>query len=446
MNKLDAMKDKNPLLVFAKYAIPSMFGMMLMAINVVMDGVFVGHALGATALAAVNIVIPVYSFYVAMSLWIGVGATTRYSQAMGEGDRKKAQTIFTQAVFLIVSISIVVSSTLGLLGDNLLSWLGANAEITPMASEYLHIFLLFGFVLTLENMLSLFVRNDGSPMLAMIALIVTAVVNIGLNYYFLIVLKWGIMSAALGLIISAAVGILVLLTHFVHKSNNLKFNFKFKGNWYLKSFFYIGFPSFLAEMGISVFTIAYNIAIVSAAGTMGAAAFSIVNYTHSIALLLFLGLSSATQPLISYYQGAKMYKEQKAIVKYGITSSVIIGLVIIVIGQVFTTQIISLFGSFTPELIALGTESIRIFFFAYLFMGTNFVLITFMQTSGHVNFAIFITAIREFVLVIIFLLVLTPLLGTVGVWLAVPIAEFIICILLSVYFIFIKRKDKLTAL
>lgn len=199
-------------------------------------------------------------------------------------------------------------------------------------------------------------------------------------------------------------------------------------------------------MGISVFTIAYNIAIVSAAGTMGAAAFSIVNYTHSIALLLFLGLSSATQPLISYYQGAKMYKEQKAIVKYGITSSVIIGLVIIVIGQVFTTQIISLFGSFTPELIALGTESIRIFFFAYLFMGTNFVLITFMQTSGHVNFAIFITAIREFVLVIIFLLVLTPLLGTVGVWLAVPIAEFIICILLSVYFIVIKRKDKLTAL
>lgn len=318
MSSLAAIKHKHPLLVFAKYAIPSMLGMMLMAVNVVMDGVFVGHALGATALAAVNIVIPVYSFYVAMSLWIGVGATTRYSRAMGAGDTQTARRIFTQAVMLLLAVSVVVSTVLGMFGDKLLTMLGANAEITPMAAEYLHIFLLFGFVLTLENMLSLFVRNDGSPVLAMVALIMTAIVNIILNYYFLFVLNWGIMAAALGLIISAAVGILVMLTHFLHKNNNLKLTFSFGNVWYFKSFFYIGFPSFLAEMGISVFTIAYNIAIVSVAGTMGAAAFSIVNYTHSIALLLFLGLSSATQPLISYYQGAKMPKQQCKLLNTGL--------------------------------------------------------------------------------------------------------------------------------
>lgn len=440
MSSLAAIKHRHPLLVFAKYAIPSMFGMMLMALNVVMDGVFVGHALGATALAAVNIVIPVYSFYVAMSLWIGVGATTRYSRAMGAGDTQTARRIFTQAVMLLLAVSVVVSTVLGMFGDKLLAMLGANAEITPMAAEYLHIFLLFGFVLTLENMLSLFVRNDGSPVLAMVALIVTASVNIILNYYFLFVLNWGIMAAALGLIISAAVGILVMLTHFLHKNNNLKLTFSFGSVWYFRSFFYIGFPSFLAEMGISVFTIAYNIAIVSVAGTMGAAAFSIVNYTHSIALLLFLGLSSATQPLISYYQGAKMPKQQWQIVKYGIVSSLVIGVLIIGVGRMFTTQIIGLFGQFTPELIALATESIRLFFIAYLFMGTNFVLITFMQTSGRVNFAIFITAIREFVLVVLFLVILTPLFGTSGVWLAVPIAEGIICLLLCVYLLKGKRQ------
>lgn len=441
MSNLATLKDKHPLLVFAKYAIPSMLGMMLMAVNVVMDGVFVGHALGATALAAVNIVIPVYSFYVAMSLWIGVGATTRYSRAMGAGDVRTARQIFTQAVMLLIAVSVVVSTVLGLFGDKLLTLLGANAEITPMAAEYLHIFLLFGFVLTLENMLSLFVRNDGSPVLAMSALIVTAVVNIILNYYFLFVLNWGIMAAALGLIISAGVGILVMLTHFLHKNNNLKLTFSFAGVWYIKSFFYIGFPSFLAEMGISVFTIAYNIAIVSVAGTMGAAAFSIVNYTHSIALLLFLGLSSATQPLVSYYQGAKMPKQQWQIVKYGIVTSLVIGLLIIAGGRFFTLQIISLFGQFTPDLITLATESIRLFFMAYIFMGTNFVLITFMQTSGRVNFAIFITAIREFVLVVLFLLILTPLFGTKGVWLAVPVAEGIICLLLCLYFLKLRRKN-----
>src|SRR5699024_8777977 len=100
---------------------------------------------------------------------------------------------------------------------------GAIDSIISYVNDYLHIILLFGMVFVLENILSIFIRNDGNPTLAMTGLIVAAVVNIILDYFFIIIFQWGVKGAAYATVIGTFIGLCVLLTHFFTKKKQLGF-------------------------------------------------------------------------------------------------------------------------------------------------------------------------------------------------------------------------------
>jgi len=425
--------------IFLKYLIPSLVGMLLMAVNIVVDGIMVGNRLGEVALAGVGISSPVYTLFVAMSLWIGVGGATLYSQAMGKGTPERAQFIFTFSIVFIAIFTIIIGISAFVFQEQLIYFLGANEETYPYAKDYLKIMLLFGFVFTIENALSIFVRNDQNPNLAMIGLIVTAVTNIGINYYFLYILNLGLTAVAVGIIISSFLGVLVMSTHFIRKANHLRL-VRIRFQWSLfKAMMSIGFPSFLSELGISVFTIAFNITLQRLAGTVGVAAFSVLNYAHSVMLMAFLGMGSAVQPLISYYHGAKATQRIKDTIKVALTVAIAAGLIAFTIGQIWTREIVSIFGDFSPEIVAMAMTGIRLFFIAYLFMGINFVMMSYFQSVAQIRMAIWITASREIIFMMIFILVLPLLIGVNGVWISIPLAEFVVVITI---FMYIKRHKE----
>lgn len=417
---------------FVRYLIPSMVGMLLMAVNIVADGIMVGNRLGPTALAGVGIAGPVYTLFVAMSLWIGIGAATRYSAAMGAKKPGEARVIFSHAIIAIFAFTTIIGLSAYYFKTEIANFLGANADTFPFVMEYLNVLLLFGFVFTVENTLSTLVRNDGSPNLAMVALVTSAIVNIGLNYMFLFVLDYGVTGAAAATIIGAFVGLVILSTHFFKKNSNLRFvRFKFNRKIFVLIVI-IGFPSFLAEVGISVFTISHNITFEHMAGTAGVSAFTILNYVHSVMLLLFLGMGAAIQPLISYYKGAKDEARMKKTVRMAIGTAFGAGVFFFLIGLFASGPIVGLFGDFPEEVMALAIPGIKLFFIAYIFMGTNFVMMTYYQSIGQIRMATWITASREIVILIILLMILPRLFGLTGVWLAIPTSEFIV--LLTIYY------------
>ncbi|EUJ60323.1 hypothetical protein MCOL2_04878 [Listeria fleischmannii FSL S10-1203] len=184
--------------------------------------IFVGHRLGGVALAGINIAVPVFSIFTAISLWIGIGGATQYSFALGEKNVTKAQQIFTRSVILVITITIMLAIIAFIFRVPLAYLLGANDETLPYVMDYMNVLLLFGFVLTLENILSIFVRNDGDPNLAMFALIATAVINVILNYLFLFVFNLGVRGSALATMSAIAIGVLILCTHFFKKIKSFK--------------------------------------------------------------------------------------------------------------------------------------------------------------------------------------------------------------------------------
>lgn len=421
---------------FFQYLIPSLIGMSLMSVNIIIDGVFVGHGVGSVALASVNVATPMYSVFLSIGLLIGVGGGALYSMAMGQGEQRTAQEIFTNS-FKIASVGTILVSVFSYLFlEEIAVLFGANADTMTYVKEYILVLLLFSLFMVWESVLSVFVRNDGSPTLAMAGLVVTAAVNIVLDYWMIFILKWEVVGAALASVIAIVVGLLVLLIHFWSKTNQLKFISSTMKIKEVTRIVTVGFPSFLSEAGLATFIVGYNIVMAIYTGTAGLAAFSVINYLHFFMFLVFQGIGAAIQPMISYYYGASGFNRMKSSVLLAEKSALFFGILSLCIGFFAAPQLVALFGITSAEIVDLAVIGIRLFFISYLFMGFNFIYMTYFQSIGYMKPAIWITLFRHFIIFIPVLVVLPLLFGVVGIWLILPVSEFLMAMVL----IFFARR------
>jgi putative MATE family efflux protein len=394
-----------------------------MSVNIIIDGIFVGHGVGPVALASVNVATPMYSVFLSLGLLIGVGGGAVYSIALGSGETDKARRIFTMSMVLITAITIVVAGLSYLFMEEIAHFFGANKDTFAYVIDYIWILILFSPFMAWEAVLSVFVRNDGNPTLAMAGLIVTAVVNIVLDYWMIFMLKWEVIGAALATVIAIAIGVLVLCAHFFKKGSLLKFVRPTFAWWEMKVIPAVGFPSFLSEVGLAVFIIGYNIVLAMYAGTNGLAAFSVINYLHFFMFLVFVGIGSAVQPMISYYYGAHQFQHIKDTVKLAEKAALFFGALFFIGGFFGAPYLVALFGVTSEVIVGLAVTGIRLFFIGYLFMGFNFIYMTYFQSIGYVKPAMWITIFRHFIIFIPVLIVLPYFFGIHGAWLVLPVSE-----------------------
>ncbi|MFD1457561.1 MATE family efflux transporter [Scopulibacillus daqui] len=409
--------------LFIKYLIPSLFGMILMAINILVDGLFVSHGVGDKGLAGVNIAVPIYSVILSVSLWIGMGGATLYSIALGQNNQHRAKEVFTHSIILAIATTGLIIVFCLLFEQPLAYLFGANDSIISYVDSYLHIILLFGLVFVIENILSIFIRNDGNPTLAMLGLIVTSVVNIILNYLFIFIFRWGVKGAAYATVIGTFIGILILLTHFLTKKKQLgfvrtKLNFSIVGSTLL-----IGFPSFIVEGSAALTMVAFNITFSHFVGETGIVAYAAVNYMHTVFLMLFIGIGAAIQPITSYHYGAKLYKRMKEFIRIAIITGLSLGIAVFIVGLVGKGLMIDLFGIDVPQIINYTRIGIVYFFAGYLFLGINMVFVEFYQSIKKTRVAIWMILCHSIILFIPLLWILPSLFGPNTIWLVFPISE-----------------------
>src|SRR5699024_6662183 len=144
-----------PRKLFTKYLIPTLLGNMLMAINMLIDGLFVSHGVGEQGLAGVNIAVRVYTLISCVSSWIGMGRATLYSIAHGQNNQHRAKEIFTYSIALAIMTTGLIIVFCLLFEEPLAYLFGANDSIISYVDGYLHIILLFGTIFVLENILSI---------------------------------------------------------------------------------------------------------------------------------------------------------------------------------------------------------------------------------------------------------------------------------------------------
>ncbi|MFJ7733188.1 MATE family efflux transporter [Lysinibacillus sp. NPDC097231] len=419
--------------LFLSYLFPAMVGMLLMSVNILVDGIFVSHGVGPTALAGVNIAVPIFSILLSISLWIGMGGATLFSISLGEGNKKRAHQLFTLA-FTIMIVVVITLILLLLFNLKEISYIfGASDATYPYVQEYLHVILLFGIFYTIENLLSIFIRNDGNPKLAMLGLITTSVLNIVLNYVFIFVLNYGVTGCALATALSTIIGMSVLCLHFFRKQSELKFVSTFFSMADLKKILAIGLPSFIVEASVAVMVILYNVTFLHYLGANGVTAYAMVNYIHTVLLTVFLGIGMALQPLVSYHHGARLVERLTALLKIALATALIFGLLTAIIAMLFPTQLIALFGDSTFEIRSMAAQGFTHFAIGYIFLGINMVFAEFFQSIEKIRLATSIMLLRSIILFIPTLVLLPKILGPQAIWWTFPVAEGITALLIYLY-------------
>ncbi|MBO1001104.1 MATE family efflux transporter [Pseudogracilibacillus auburnensis] len=429
-------------LLFVSYLFPAMIGTLLMSVNILIDGIFVSQGVGPTALAGVNIAVPIFSVLLSISLWIGMGGATLYSVSLGRNDVEKARKVFTLSFVLMFLIVMIITTVLLIQMENIAYLFGANDQTYPYAKEYLYIILVFGMIYTIENLLSIFIRNDGNPKLAMAGLVVTSILNIIFNYFFIFVWEYGVTGVALATVLSTVIGVIVLSSHFFRKGSYLKFVGKFVDKKDIVKIVGIGFPSFVVESTVAIMVVLYNVTFLYYLGTEGVTAYAMVNYLHVVLMMIFFGIGMALQPLSSYHYGARLMDRVDGLLKIAIKTGIGIGLVIAIFAFLFPGPIMSVFGGDINKGRGLAVSGFGYFALGYIFFGINMVLMEFFQSIERIRMATIITLLRSVILFIPLLIILPKLFGPTLIWWVFPITEGTTVLLVGTYLLKNNKRIK----
>lgn len=425
-----------------RYFLPTVTGMLVAAIHIFIDGVFVGRGIGSVGVAAVNIVVPLFTVHTGLGLLVGIGGATLVSIQFAKQNFDEARKIFTQSTITLVLISIVFMTITLLLIEPIAILLGSNDAILPLVKEYLVVILIFTPIFIMSTALTNFVRADGAPKFAMICTLIGAVINGTLDYVAIFILKWGLTGAAIATGAGNIISLIMMVIFFQSKRGNLYF-VKIKSDWKkLKEIMLIGVPSFLAEVGISIVTLAHNVIMMNLEGEVGVSAYGVVNYIYPLMLMIFLGLTMSMQPVISYNHGALKKDRVKEAIILVLKIAFVLGIVFFLSGIFFSKEMVNLFIVNEENVMQLASRGIRIFFSNYIFLGLNLSVVMYFQSIEKPKISAIITILRSVVIVLSCLFILPKFFGTDGVWISVPIAESLTFLYIVYEYKYKLKKEK----
>lgn len=418
--------------LFFRFLIPTVLGMLFSAIFIITDGIFVGKGLGSDALAAVNLVAPIYMLATGVGLMFGMGGSIIAAIRLSRRQNRLANITITQAILIPAIGMTIVTLIILIFRQGIIQLLGTPAELYDLADEYLFYFALFLMPGTLVSVFMFIIRLDNAPKFAMLCNIIAAVLNILFDYLFIFVFKWGMMGAAVATGIGIMVEILLMLIYMFRYSKTLHFsplkgdarNLRFTTRS-VNRIMQAGSPALLSELAISCLMIVGNYIFIRYTGKDGVAAFSIACYTFPIIFMIYSGIIQAAQPIISYNHGARNRRRVQDTLLLALKTSGICGLLFFLANCFFNHQVISLFLRADSPAYAIASGGLPYFAAGYLFFGLNITAIGYYQSIEKGRLAARLTILRGIILLTACFLLLPPLLGVRGIWLALPAAELI---------------------
>ncbi|MEZ9256587.1 MATE family efflux transporter [Vibrio splendidus] len=423
---------------FWRYTIPTVAAMLVNGLYQVVDGIFIGRYVGADGLAGINVAWPVIGSILGIGMLVGVGTGALVSIRQGEKDTKGAKQILATGLTLLLAITPMVSGLLFLFADDFLLWQGAEGRVYELGLQYLHI-LIGASVFTLGSIAMPFLlRNDDSPNLATILMIVGAVINIVLDYLFIAQLGWELKGAALATAIAQFVVTGLGLAYFFSRRANLRLRWnelrlKFS---VIPEIFAIGTSSFFMYAYGSMMVALHNALFSQYGDQLMIGAYAILGYIVTVYYLTAEGIANGMQPLVSYNHGARNQANIRKLLKIAMVSSVLIGVAFVLLLNAFPREFVSVFSSDEPQLVEYTVLGIRLHMFALALDGFLVVAGAYYQAVNKGSKAMFVT-IGNMLIQLPFLYIMPKLYGVPGIWIAYPLSN----IALSVVVMIMLYKD-----
>ena len=398
--------------------------MMAVSCYILADTFFVARGMGSAGLAALNLAIPVYNVIHGVGLLLGMGGATRFAVLKSQHAHGEADAVYTHTLGM-AALAAAVFLPLGLLGAGpLAAALGAQGQVHAMTQTYLRVLLAFSPVFLLNDVLQCFVRNDGSPGLAMKATVAGSAANILMDYILIFPCGLGILGAVLATGFSPLIGILIQAPHWLGKSRGFHLVPTCPAARTAGRILALGAPSLLEQLSGAVVMVTFNWLILRLAGNTGVAAYGVIANLSLVVLAVYSGLAQGMQPLASRAWGRGRHGDVRRLARYALGTVLAVSAVIclgIFAGAEALTAAFNSEGD--PDLRRMAVQGLRLYFIGAPFAGLNIVWSIWFSSVERPVPAQVVAVLRGLAVILPVTLALAAALGMTGVWLAFPVSE-----------------------
>lgn len=425
--------------LFWRYVTPTVAAMLVTGIYVTIDGIFVGHILGEEGLAGIMLAYPICAVLYAAGALIGMGASSLASFHLGKGEGGVARHIVGNALLMVVLASVLLGGIGLIQGEALLRWMGAEGVIFEAGIDYLHWYAGLGFFAVLSMAFTSLLRNDGRPGLTTLILVTGGVLNVFLDWLFMVVLPWGLAGAAIATMLSQAVTGVWALSHFFTSRSGLRIGrdtLKPDGRLMLQTL-RLGFSSFLMYLYLSVVLTLHNKALLWVGSALHVAAYGVISYTEAFFYLIFEGIAMGIQPIASFNAGAGHRERVLRIRNLALAVTLLVALAGVVPLYLWPEGAVWLFAGDNGALLPVAVSGIWFYFWGLPMEGVLLVGATYFQAINRPRVATLLTG-GKLLLIGGLLFGLGALFGVSGVWLALPSCS----VLLTLVMVLAMRRER----
>lgn len=421
--------------LLTKLSIPATIGMMVMVLYNVIDTIFVARYVGTMAIGGLAIVMPITMLISATGMALGVGGSSLISRYLGASDNDKANTVFGNLLMLTITFTVVFSALGYIFPDEVLKLFGADGEILPYAKEYYLIVLAGTPFLGLSMAANNIIRSEGNARMSMIVMLFSSVLNLILDYIFIINLNWGIAGAAWATLISQVVTFVFIAYYFMGsgksslklKMHNLKFDLE-----RVKETLAIGSSSFARQGSASIVAILINNSLMYYGGESDVAIYGILNKVMMMSIFPMIGLIQGFLPIMSFNYGAENYKRVIRVINLSLITSVSLGVIGLFFMAVFPAGVFRIFTT-DEAIITQGAKFLVIVIIVIPLVGVQMLGASFFQAIGLAKPALLLTLARQVFFLIPLVFILPRFLGIYGIWYAFPVSDILATILTVIY-------------
>ena len=437
-NRLD--RDFSALALF-RYTLPSILSLLFMSLYQMVDAIFISNFVGENALASMNIVYPVISVMLAITLMLTTGGSAIVARKMGEGKEQEAKEDFTVIMLTAAVLAAVLSLLSMLFMQPLLRFLGATPALYDDCLDYLGTLIPFMPMAALQIVFSTFLITAGRPGLGFFLTAVSGVSNIILDYVLMVPLDMGIEGSAWGTVAGYLIASVPALLYFsFQRRGSLYFvRPKFRARMLGFSCFN-GSSEMVSNLSVSVTTLLFNKLALHYMEEAGVTAVTVVLYAQFLLTAVFMGFIGGAAPIISFNLGSGNQKRQATLFRHCTFTVLLMTAVVVVASYLLARPIVSVYIRQSSDIFPLALHGFLLFAVSYLFAGFNIYASGLFTALHNGKVSAIISVLRTFVLLVLSLLLLPRFIGADGIWLAVPVAEFLAC-LVSVGYLIGYRKQ-----
>lgn len=429
-----------------KFTFPSMVMLVFTSIYGVIDGIFVSNFVGVDQFNAINFIMPYLLIIGAVGFMFGTGGCALIAKTLGEGDKEKANSLFSLLIYLPAVIGIIISG-LGLIFIRpVATLLGGTGLMLENAVTYGSVFLIGNAFYMLQVEFQSFFVTAEKPRLGLFFTVLSGVTNIILDALFVAILKWGLVGAAFATITSQAIGAILPIIYFARKNSSLLRlgKTKFDGHAIIQVCLN-GSSELMTNISLSLVGMLYNFQLMryyftDAQGfNNGVSAYGVLMYVNFIFISVFIGYAVGSSPIVSYNFGANRKDELKGILRKSLVIIGIISLLMFGLSELLAHPMATIFVSSDFEVFELTKHAFIICSLSFIFVGFSIYGSSFFTALNNGPVSAAISFLRILVFQMIAVTILPLFFGGEGIWWSIVVAE-VMAMFVTFMFIFAKRK------